>query len=340
MGLVFGIVAMLVALGVVAGGGLVYGRTQLEAQSPTHGKAVTIQVGPGESLDQVVADLDGRGLIKSPFWFKLYARYKGLAGGLHPGQYRVDDGMGASAIVGKLIGVPDVHINRLVLTEGMTAAQMAHQVETTLGIPAAQYLREVGSGTFSEPFLAGRPPGASLEGFLFPDSYDIPATATAHDVVQRQLDSFAGKGAPALTTSRNPQNLSTYQLVVLASLVEREARDPADRGLVAGVLDNRLAKGMLLQVDASVLYGVGAVGRSPTTDELAGDTPYNTYLHPGLPPTPIANPGHASLLAAAQPASTNALFYVSDGCGHNHYARTDAEQEDNKRKYVGTPCPS
>jgi len=328
----------LVALAVVGGGGvLFYARTQLEARSAVHGNAVAVEVDPGESLTSVVGDLDRRNLIRNGFWFAIYARYRGLDDKLHPGEYLVDDGMGASAIVAKFLGAPDLLPRRLVLTEGMTAVQMAAVVgRGGFGVTAAQYLAEARNGTFAEPFLIGRPAGASLEGFLFPDTYAIPAHATAHSIIQMQLDAFAAQGLTALRGSTQP--LNTYQLVVLASIVEREAHDPPDRQLVAGVLSNRLAAGMLLQVDASVLYGIGVVGRSPTAAELQQDTPYNTYLHAGLPPTPIANPGRAALTAAAFPAQTPYLFYVSDACGHNHYSTTLAGQEQAISRYVGTPC--
>jgi UPF0755 protein len=199
-------------------------------------------------------------------------------------------------------------------------------------------MAEVQTGSFNEPFLAGRPPGASLEGFLFPDTYTFAKGASAHQVVQAQLDDFAKRAAPLLATP--PRSLSAYQLVVMASIIEREARFDDDRPKVASVLYNRLDRGMYLQVDASVLYGLGVFGRAPTADELHKDTPYNTYMHAGLTPTPIANPGLASLQAAAAPAQTAFLFYVSDGCGHNHYSTTQAEHDQQAARYVNSPCPS
>ena len=337
IGTVSAVLALVVVAVAGSGGVLLYARSQLDALSPVHDQPIAIEVDPGESLTSLAGDLDRHNLIKSSLWFTIYARYRGLDDKLHTGEYLIDDGMGASAIVAKFLGAPDLPARQLVLTEGMTAVQMAAVVgRGGFGVTAAQYLEEARNGTFAEPFLVGRPAGASLEGFLFPDTYAIPAHATAHSIIQMQLDTFAAKGLTALQGST--QRLSTYQLVVLASIVEREARDPPDRPLVAGVLSNRLAAGMLLQVDATVLYGIDVVGRSPTAAELQRDTPYNTYLHAGLPPTPIANPGRAALAAAAFPAQTPYLFYVSDACGHNHYSTTAAGQEQAISQYVGTPC--
>jgi UPF0755 protein len=205
-----------------------------------------------------------------------------------------------------------------------------------VGVKAADYLNEVTKGSFTASYLNGKPAQSSIEGFLFPDTYDIPVGASAHDVVQMQLDTFTRKVAPLLATL--PKGFTAYQVAIMASIVEREARFDPDRPLVAGVLYNRLAQGMLLQVDASVVYGLGKVGQNPSGDDLQQDTPYNTYLHMGLPPTPIANPGEAAIRAAVQPSATDFLFYVSDGCGHNHYSKTVAEHDQAVAMYVGKPC--
>jgi UPF0755 protein len=335
----FALVAVLAVLIVVGGGLVLYGRSQLEAPAASHGAAVTVEVKSGETVDELASDLQTRGLIRSSFWFGWFARFKGLASNLRAGQFKLDSGMGASAVIQRLEGAPDVTVVKLVLAEGLTAQQMAQKVAAAgLGISAEQYMAEVNSGSFDEPFLAGRPTGASLEGFLFPDTYSVPAGTTAHQLVKMQLDDF-GQRASALLAAP-PHGLSAYQVVVMASVVEREARFDDDRPQVASVLYNRLAQNMLLQVDASVLYGLHVFGRSPTADELKVDTPYNTYLHSGLPPTPIANPGLASMQAAAHPATTQFLFYVSDACGHNHYSTTVSQHDQQAAKYLNSPCPS
>jgi UPF0755 protein len=195
----------------------------------------------------------------------------------------------------------------------------------------------VKTGTFTEPFLAGRPAGASLEGFLFPDTYTVPANASAHDVVELQLADFARKAEP-LFGAMTPQQL--YSALTVASITEREAEFASDRPLVAAVIDNRLRIGMLLEVDSTVLYGLGLKSDVLTQAQLHQDTPFNTYVHTGLPPTPIANPGASSIRAAVTPASTNYLFFVSDGCGHNHYSVTVEQHNQQVAQYLGQPCAS
>lgn len=336
VGIAFAVVGVLVLMVVAAGGTLLYGRGQLEPVSGTPGPSVRITVTRGESADVLVADLAAHHLIRSDFWFGWYAHLQGLAGKLVPGHFLLDDGMSSGYIIQVLEGPPLVTTHRVVLTEGMVATQMADKVAASgLGISADQYLAEVEHGRFTEPFLSGRPTGASLEGFLFPDTYDIAIPATAHEVVQLQLDTFARKALPRFG-SVTPQQL--YATLTTASLVEREARFDDDRPLVASVIENRLANSMLLQIDASVLYGLGVVDRPMNDADKAVDTPYNTYRHPGLPPTPIANPGAQSINASAHPASTDYLFYVSDGCGHNHYSHTEQQHEQQVAMYVGKPC--
>jgi UPF0755 protein len=335
----FAVIAVMAVIGVVIGGLVLFGRTQLEAPAAAHGTPVTVQVASGETVDQVANDLQSRGLIRSSFWFGWFAKFKGLGGSLHAGQFRLDSGMGASAIISRLSTAPEVQTVKITFAEGTTATQMAKKVgDSGVGVTADQYLTEVRTGSFSAPFLSGRPAGASLEGFLYPDTYQIPQGSTAHDIVQMQLDDFGHRIGTLLASP--PQNLTPYQLVVLASIIESEARLADDRPKVASAIYNRLAQNMALQSDATVAYGLGISGREPTAAEFKIDTPYNSYLHAGLTPTPVSNPGLPSLQAAAQPAQTPYLYWVADGCGHNHYAVTLSEHDQQVSKYLNSPCPS
>jgi UPF0755 protein len=335
-GVVFAVVAVIVVLVLAGGGSLLYGRSQLEPPASSADADVTVSVRTGEPVDTLVSDLASHGLIRSAFWFGWYAKLEGLGSKLVAGNFVLNDAMSASYIVQRLEGPPQVAVHQLLLTEGLTAKQMAAKVASAgLGITAAQYLTEVQSGSFNEPFLAGRPSGASLEGFLFPDTYTVPDHATAHDIVQMQLADFANKAMPQLN-GLSPQQV--YNTVIVASMIEREARFDVDRPLVASVVANRLADGMRLQIDSTVLYGLGLTSGSLTPDQLATDTPYNTYLHAGLPPTPIANPGAGSIAGAAHPATTQYLYYLSDCTGHNHYSITDQVHEQQIQQYLSKPC--
>jgi UPF0755 protein len=335
-GVVFAIVGIVVLLAVIVGGALLYGRSQLDSPATTAGPPVTITVQSGEQLDPLVQDLADHGLIRSAFWFGWFAHLQGLGSRLVAGSFVLNDAMSASYIIQRLEGAPQAGTHHLLLTEGLTANQMAGKVAGAgLGVSAAQYLTEVRTGTFNEPFLAARPSGASLEGFLFPDTYDIPDNSTAHDIVQMQLADFANKAMPLLA-GLSPQQL--YATLTVASISEREAKFEVDRPLVAGVIDNRLANGQLLELDSTVTYGLGLSGAALTPQQLATDTPYNTYIHSGLPPTPISNPGVSSIMGALHPASTQYLFFISDCSGHNHYSVTEQQHEQQINQYLGKPC--
>jgi UPF0755 protein len=335
-GVIFAVVAIVVLLVVAVGGTLLYGRSQLDPPASNADTDVTITVRTGEPVDTLISDLANHQLIRSPFWFGWYAKLEGLGSKLVAGNFVLNDAMSASYIVQRLEGPPQVATHQLLLTEGLTAKQMAAKVAASgLGITGAQYMAEIQSGSFSEPFLVGRPAGASLEGFLFPDTYTVPDHTSAHDVVQMQLADFANKAMPHLA-GLSPQQV--YAAVTVASMIEREAKFDVDRPLVASVVANRLANGMRLQIDSTVLYGLGLTSGSLTPDQLATDTPYNTYLHSGLPPTPIANPGAGSVAGAAHPANTPYLYYLSDCSGHNHYSVTNQEHEQQIQQYLSKPC--
>jgi UPF0755 protein len=285
-------------------------------------------------VDQVTQDLNAKHLIKSSTWFGIYAKLRGLDSRLHPGIFNLSPAMGASEIINVLESNPAVQTHKLVVTEGMRATDIASAVAAlNIGVSAQQYMTEVTSGKFTESFLSMRPPGASLEGFLFPDTYEVPEGSAAHDIVEMQLQDFAAKAEPLLAGNHAP-----YGILTIASIVEREAKFAADRPQVAAVVDNRLAVGKNLEVDATVIYGLNINNLLLTPQQLATDTPYNSYIHPGLPPTPISNPGLDSINAALHPASVQYLYYVSDGCGHIHYSVTAAEHQAQVNRYVGTPC--
>ena len=196
------------------------------------------------------------------------------------------------------------------------------------------------------PFLQGRPAGTSLEGYLFPDTYDLPETdATAADLLARQLDNFADQVLPRYDEARQAGTtaLDLHSVLTLASIVEREAVVPEERPAIAGVYLNRLAAGMPLQADPTVQY---ALGFQPTTGQWwktpifleeysSVVSPYNTYLNAGLPPGPIASPGLSSIAAVLAPEAHDYLFFVAlpDGSGRHVFAKTFEEHQENVRRY-------
>jgi UPF0755 protein len=285
----------------------------------------------------VSSDLAGLGIIRSSFWFAAFARFEGVH--LHAGTFTVDAGMASSEIVARLNGPSTPSVNgtvNLLIPEGLDIDQIADKVAASgLQITRQQYLDAVAEDTYTASFLSIRPAGdTSLEGFLFPDTFQVPKSSTAHDLVQQQLDDFATRVVPLLPKTAS----DAYAVLITASIIEREADMTADYPQVASVINNRIADGMDLQLDSTVVYGLHLVGQVMTGTDEAIDTPFNTYLNPGLTPTPISNPGLATLGGALKPASTDYLFYVTDACGYNHYSVTEAQHEQQVAEYLDS-CP-
>jgi UPF0755 protein len=335
--MVFALITVIVLLIAGVGGTLVYARFQLEPVSSSQAKPLGVTVHAGEGIAEVSDDLAGLGVIRSSFWFAAYARLQGVH--LHAGTFVVEAGMAASEIVARLNGPSGsvaIGTVKLLIPEGLDIDQVADRVAASgVGITRQQYLAAVAGDTFTAKFLDIRPAGdTSLEGFLFPDTFDVPKGATAHELIQMQLDDFARRVVSLLPSSAAP----AYADLITASIIEREADMSADYPQVASVIDNRLAAGMDLELDSTVVYGLHLVGQVMTSTDESIDTPYNTYLNPGLTPTPISNPGLATLDVALHPATTDYLFYVTDACGYNHYSVTEAQHEQQVAEYLDS-CP-
>lgn len=248
-------------------------------------------------------------LIKSPLAFRLVVEQKGLSGKLQAGDFRLSPAMDLETIVENLThGSLDFWIT---FPEGLRVEEYAERLSEKSAINQQAFI------------LAAKP----FEGQLFPDTYLIPNTVAVEDVVSILTNTFARK---SLTRDK--------QAIIIASLIEREAKHDEDRRLISSVIHNRLEIGMALQIDATVQYVLGKPGewwkKDLTREDLQIKSPYNTYLNTGLPPAPIANPGMASLQAALNPAETNYLYYLSDPGGYNHYAVTLEEHNANIAEFL------
>jgi UPF0755 protein len=256
---------------------------------------------------------------------------------LRAGTYEMTTGMTLDEAVEVLTTPPpEVPTVELVIPEGFRLTQIADRVQDDLGISAKRFLKEVESGRYVlPPYL---PAGsASPEGFLFPKSYEFIEEGLSARVVATELLEQFGTEADALPFDRTEQlGVSPYELVIIASMIEEEARVDRDRRLIAGVIYNRLRIGMALGIDATLLYDDPTPDGELSSDDLAHDTPYNTRINGGLPPTPIASPGKKSLQAALDPAATDFLYYVLCGAdGHHKFALTLGEHNRNVDACLG-----
>jgi UPF0755 protein len=227
-------------------------------------------------------------------------------------------------------GPPPVEVLRIIFPEGFTAREMADRVQAVRGIAVRK--RGVTPLLTRRGYLAAltqaRPPKQfrkdwkrrSLEGFLFPALYEFTPETTAKELVADQLATFRERFARVNLRNARSKNLTPYDVLIIASMIEKEAVVPAERRLIAAVIYNRLRNRMPLGIDATTRYGLGIPGtKSLTKKALASDNPYNTRVKPGLPPTPIANPGLASLQAAAHPAAVDYLFFVRKPDKRHHF---------------------
>jgi UPF0755 protein len=300
-------------------------------------RPVMVHVAEVESPDQLGQDLRSKGLIRDTSAFNWYARYSGAGSRFQAGDFGLDQDMSMAAMVAALEHARPATI-RLLLPEGSTLKEMAAAAQKAGVGDQAGYVSAASDLHRSYPFLADRPAGApgNLEGFLFPDTYEVPTSSTSADLVKLQLDRFDQVLTPdmrdeaARPVSGRPAE-TVYNVITLASIVEREANREADRPVVCGIFYNRLAQGIPLGADATVQY---AVGHAALTDvDLRSTSPYNTRLHAGLPPGPISNPGLASIMACLEPRPSQYLFYFTDRQGVTRFQRTLAEFNQQQAQY-------
>lgn len=285
-------------------------------------------VRPGQGFRQINRELVDRGWVGHPWMLEAHARYHGIAGRLQAGEYEVPANMTLARLLDNMArGVVVRH--RLTAPEGWTARQFLEAVQ------AHPALRPMPEPADLETVMVelGRP-DMHPEGWFLPDTYvfsrDTPAIQLlrmAHEALHRQLEQ-----AWAARVDDHPLE-TPYELLILASIIEKETGQAEERGLVAGVFVNRVRRGMRLQTDPTLLYALEPGATRLTRAELRRDHPYNTYTRDGLPPTPIALPGQASIHAAANPAETEALFFVSRKDGTHAFSKTYAEHRAAVIKY-------
>jgi UPF0755 protein len=323
---------------------------------PGKGHSVTIVVQEDETVQQLAADLQAKGLIRNQLIFRFWARIKGLDQHLQAGVYHnLNTSMNISDIIDALMtGEPDEIVVRV--PEGWRLEQIATKFAAA-GLPrfnAQEFLTYTKNPSqFPDrnkfPFLKQLPLGATLEGLLFPDTYFFDLGATATDVIDRLLSEFQAKVQQYhLDTKAAANQMTLYQTVTLASIVEREAAFDSDRPLIASVYWNRIYRPnaetqSFLDADPTVQYardsqpGTKTYWAPLTTGgaETLPASPWNTYTHKGWPPTPICSPGLASLLAAAAPARTDYYFFLTrPDNGHAVFAKTKAEFDADIQKYL------
>jgi UPF0755 protein len=299
-----------------------------------HGAPTRVIVPRGASFGQAADSLARTGIIGSPRLFRFYGRITGGDRNIKPGTYLLKHGTPWKDIVGALNGGRGL-VNTITIPEGYTISQITPVLARTLKVPADSV-----AAAMRDTALLARldVPNPTLEGYVFPDTYAFPLGTTARQAVGEMVYSFERRWRPDWDSSLVDLKINRNDLVTMASIVEKEARVPEERPVIAAVYYNRLRRGMLLQADPTVQYALGHhVGRVLYKD-LAVESPYNTYTHKGLPPGPVASPGVASLAAAANPANVPYLYFVASPDGHHEFRMT-LEQHTSAVRQVRAAAP-
>ncbi len=279
------------------------------------GDELTIVIPKGAGDDAIATILDDTGVVGSATTFKLRLLASGDGADFKPGTYTLRENEDYDVIVQKLsAGPPVVPPKRLVVPEGFAVRDIAKAVEK-VGLTSAAYLGAIDVTGPPEGFLeegekAEGPDGPSLEGFLFPATYEVAQPPEAQALVDQQLVAFEDAFAQLDLSVPTSRKLTRYDVLIIASMIEREAAAPQDRAKIAAVIYNRLKEKMPLGIDPTIQYAIGSWRKLKPAD-LEIDSPYNSRTEVGLPPTPIANPGLASLQAAANPAKVDYLYFVA-----------------------------
>jgi UPF0755 protein len=295
-------------------------------------------VRPGSTAAEIGEDLQRAGLIRNATTFRVLANVNKVGNQLQVGDYELRRNMNVSEVLDVLASGQTVRSALVTVPEGWRAEEIAQYLETK-GVSSSSGFMEAirNQALVSELTPAGNL--TALEGYLFPDSYDFGRNPTAESVVRTMVGQFEQRVSPTIRAQARAHGLSLAQLVVLASIIEREAVAPEDRAQISAVFHNRLDQGMPLQADPTTQYALIPFGtltpgltywkRDLTQADLRNDSPFNTYRTGGLPPAPICNPGLPSLEAAANPVDRPWLYFVARGDGTHLFARTLEEHNRN-----------
>lgn len=297
-------------------------------------KEAYIEVKADMSGAEIADELSEAGLIESTGLFRAALLLTGQAGDLKRGEYTIQSDMSLHAVIAKLTsGQSEAY--RLVIPEGYTVRQIAKVVAANTNVTEEEFLAAANKADLLYPYMKGnRKTTYITEGFLFPDTYFPHYGGAADDLVRMMLKNYDNHLTDGMKKQIAATGYSIYQFTTIASLVEKEAKYDDDRALIASVFLNRLKRDMKLQSDASVSYAMGSHKYAYNLDEITYDSPYNTYLHEGLPPGPIGNPGLKSMEAVLNAPETSYFYFVADKEGHNYFAMTYEDHMNNVHRYI------
>jgi UPF0755 protein len=297
----------------------------------------TFEVKSGEGVKEIGQALENAQLVRGRYYFDYYVWKSGSQGKIKAGKYELKGSMTIPEIV-QVMSLGEIVSNEVKVTfpEGISAKEMA-DILSQKGFKGDEFLNETKSGSNIKAdydFLKDRPSGAGLEGFFFPDTYIFFKDAKPGDIASRLLRNFEEKLTAQMRTDISAQGKNIFQIVTMASILEKEVRTPEDMKIVSGIFWDRIDAGMPLQSCATIAYVLGREKKQYSIEDTRTPSPYNTYLNKGLPPGPIDNPGMNALQAAVYPAKTDYIYFLSDpATGKTIFSKTLEEHAANKVKY-------
>ncbi len=297
-------------------------------------RAVSVTISQGETPKEIAAQLKKAQLIRSALVFEYYARWHHASPYLQAGTYEFAATQSVPAIIAQLTH-GKVAISLVTILPGQRLDQIRQSlIDQGFSVASVDAALEP-TQYESSPIFAGKPSGNSLEGYLYPDSFQRTATTDPKYIIQQSLAEFQKHLTPDITNGFANEGLTTYQGIIIASIVEQEATKQSDRSQAAQVFLKRLQQNMSLGSDVTAFYGSILAGKGK---DVTYDTPYNTRLHTGLPPTPISNVSDSSLTAVAHPSATDWLYFVAGDDGTVYFSKTVQEHEAQIAQYCHVAC--
>ena len=293
------------------------------------GADVIVWIKPGQSFSETVAQLQEHGLVRHSQMFRWLARLREDDRHIRAGEYVLRASMSPKAVLDTLVR-GDTLLHKVVIPEGSTLVDIGRIIERAGLMSQKNFLSAAADpGLIYALGLEENP----FEGYLFPETYHFPKGVTPREVIEKMVAHFRLVFTAEWMERAESMGFTTHEVVTLASIVEKETAAPEERSLIAAVFLNRLNRGMRIESDPTVIYGMKDFDGNLTRKDLETPTPYNTYQIMGLPPGPIANPGRASIEAVLYPAEGSYLYFVSKNDGSHHFSRTLSEHNRMVRKY-------
>jgi UPF0755 protein len=332
---------------VTVGATLTYYYRMVNNPTSKTNQIVQVRIEVGDGREVIAQKLVDAGLLNSKNNYIWYTKISDVGGKVQAGSHTVNKNMSLKEIVAQLESKPDDTTVWVTIKEGLRYDEIAHELakvfegKENVVFSAERYIQiaeNPSSGNFSpdisDIISAYLPTGKNLEGFLYPDTYNFKVEATEEEIITIQINTLMSKIGEDNWRKIEENNLVLYDILNVAAMLEREGRNDDEFAMIADIINRRLNIGMALGIDATTLYELKDWKAVITIQHLRANTPYNTRLNTGLPPTPISNPGIRTIDAAINPTSNDYLYYIHDNSGKIHYAKTNAEHEANVREYL------